>query len=64
MTKQQLRAMSRRHLLLMIGDLTQELEKASAERERMLLAYQWGLQQAAAWRQYEAQRQYQADWWQ
>ena len=44
-TEQQLRAMSRRHLLMMIRDLEEELRQQKEEKEAMLLAYRAGIAQ-------------------
>lgn len=41
-TERQLRALSRKHLLMMIRDLEEELEQLRTERENMLLAYKAG----------------------
>jgi len=45
MTEKQLRILSRKHLLLMVLDLTRELEQAKEENEKLYLAYQAGLAQ-------------------
>ena len=43
MTDQQLRALRRKHLLVLIRDLEEELQNAGREKEQLLLAYQSGL---------------------
>ena len=45
MTQQQLRALSRRHLLVIIRDLEKELEQEKKEKESLLLAFKAGLEQ-------------------
>jgi len=42
-TDQQLRALGRKHLLMMIRDLEMELEQAKQENDNLLLAYQAGI---------------------
>ena len=44
-TEQQLRALSKKHLLMMISDLEKELKQAKNELENLLIAYQAGLSQ-------------------
>jgi len=43
MTDQQLRALRRKHLLVLIRDLEEALQNANREKEQLLLAYQSGL---------------------
>ena len=43
-TEKQLRALSRRHLLMMIRDLERELAQAKAEKDEMLLAFRAGVE--------------------
>jgi len=45
MTDQQLRALQRKHLMLIIRDLEKSLEQAAAEREALMLAFQYGYAQ-------------------
>lgn len=45
MTDRQLRALGRKHLLIMIRDLEQNLAQAMAEREALMQAFQFGLAQ-------------------
>ena len=45
MTERQLRALSRKHLMLMIRDLEAELRQERAEKKDLLMAYQAGLSQ-------------------
>ena len=45
-TRRQLRALSRKHLLLMLRDLERELQQTRRERDRMLIACQAGLARA------------------
>ena len=42
MTKQQLRALSRKHLYIMLYDLTEELRQAQEDKQNLLLAYRAG----------------------
>ena len=42
-TDEQLRALSRKHLLMMIRDLEKELLQAKQERDSLLIAYKAGL---------------------
>ena len=44
-TEQQLRALTRKHLLMMIRDLERELSQVKRERDNLLLAYQSGFAQ-------------------
>ena len=44
-TDQQLRVLSRKHLMVMLRDLEKELQQFMEERERTYLAYQAGLSQ-------------------
>ncbi|MCL2105692.1 MAG: hypothetical protein FWH26_01305 [Oscillospiraceae bacterium] len=44
-TKQQLRSLNRRHLLIMVCNLQERLRQEIREKERMLLAYQAGSSQ-------------------
>jgi len=45
LTEQQLRALNRKHLLMMLRDLEEELQQAEEEKENLLLAYRAGLRQ-------------------
>jgi len=45
MTERQLRALSRKHLMLMIRDLEAELRQEKAEKKDLLMAYQAGFSQ-------------------
>ncbi|MCL2487849.1 MAG: hypothetical protein FWE80_04120 [Oscillospiraceae bacterium] len=44
-TEKQLRALSRKHLLMMIFDLQEELNRVTQENEKMITAYRAGLAQ-------------------
>ena len=44
-TERQLRALSRKHLLIMVRDIEKELRQAKEERESLFLAYNAGLSQ-------------------
>jgi len=48
MTDQQLRALRRKHLLVIIRDLEKDLQKAVSDKEQLLLAYQAGQEQKDA----------------
>ena len=45
LTEQQLRVLNRKHLLMMLRDLEEELQRVGEEKENLLLAYQAGLRQ-------------------
>jgi len=44
MDEQQLRALRRKHLMVMIRDLERDLQKALLEKEQLMRAYQYGLE--------------------
>ena len=44
MSIQQLRALRRKHLIVIIRDLEKDLQSALSEKERLMLAYQSGLE--------------------
>lgn len=48
MTDQQLRALRRKHLLVLIRDLEKDLQEAVSDKEQLLLAYQAGREQKDA----------------
>ena len=76
MTKQQLRALSKKHLLVLVLDLQNELQQALSEKEQLMLdkeqlvrAYQCGFQYAQqqwpVWQQqYPMQQVQPQDIWQ
>ena len=47
-TERQLRALSRKHLLIMVRDIEKELRQAKEEKESLFLAYNAGLSQRQA----------------
>jgi len=47
MTEKQMRALSRKHLLMMIFDLQEDLLRTREENEKLFVAYQSGLAQAS-----------------
>ena len=46
MAERQLRALSRKHLLMVIRDCTKELEQVAKEKEELLMAYRAGLSES------------------
>ena len=44
MTEQQLRAVRRKHLIIIIRDLERDLQKALVDKEQLMRAYQYGLE--------------------
>lgn len=54
MTDQQLRALGKKHLLVIIRDLEKDLQKAVLDKEELMLAYQCGLTQNHPQPQYAA----------
>ena len=48
MTDQQLRVLRRKHLLVLVRDLEEALQNAIDEKERLILAYQYGMEQQTA----------------
>jgi len=53
MTDQQLRALNRRHLLIIIRDLEKELKQIREEKENMLIAFRAGAMQTSQVNQVE-----------